>query len=159
VRLVFRNAATVIELDLRRSMFRYVGVPARPDGVIDLMIDGVVVAHSSTSAGTAVTIDLATGVRSVDVGPICTARFTDLSARTKDVELWLPHNEIIELVQLRADALVEPGRDEARPVWLHHGSSISQGSNAARPTGVRAAVLRDVHRRPLAGGVRHRPPA
>ena len=52
----------------------------------------------------------------------------------KDVEIWLPHNEITELVALRTDAPVEPVPDRGRRVWLHHGSSISHGSDAASPT-------------------------
>src|SRR5690606_38701278 len=38
------------------------------------------------------------------------------------------------LVALRTDAPVEPEPDRGRRVWLHHGSSISHGSNAATPT-------------------------
>jgi lysophospholipase L1-like esterase len=51
----------------------------------------------------------------------------------KDVELWLPHTEITELIALRTDAPVETGPAKDR-VWLHHGSSISHGSTAAGPT-------------------------
>jgi len=39
-----------------------------------------------------------------------------------------------ELVALRADAPVRPVERSGRPRWLHHGSSISQGSNATGPT-------------------------
>ena len=66
----------------------------------------------------------------------------------KDVEIWLPHNETTELVALRTDA---PGRAAApsgRRVWLHHGSSISHGSNAAEPHGHLAGAWR-----PRAAGV------
>ncbi|WP_369822161.1 SGNH/GDSL hydrolase family protein [Saccharomonospora sp. CUA-673] len=59
---------------------------------------------------------------------------------TKDVEIWLPHNETIELVALRADADVAPATPRNRPVWISHGSSISQGSNAAGPAGTWPAV-------------------
>ncbi len=52
----------------------------------------------------------------------------------KDIEIWLPHNETTELVALRTDAPVEPAPDRGRKVWLHHGSSISHGSDAASPT-------------------------
>nr|BFE98648.1 hypothetical protein GCM10020241_03240 [Streptoalloteichus tenebrarius] len=46
----------------------------------------------------------------------------------------MPHNETTELVALRANAPVEPVPDRGRRVWLHHGSSISHGSNAASPS-------------------------
>jgi hypothetical protein len=67
-------------------------------------------------------------------GPAGTARFTDLPARDKDVEIWLPHTEITELIALRTDAPIEPAPDNGRRVWLHHGSSISHGSNATHPS-------------------------
>ncbi|MET8121116.1 SGNH/GDSL hydrolase family protein [Micromonospora sp. NPDC005291] len=79
--------------------------------------------------------------------PPGTVRFTGLPDRMKDVEIWLPHNEHTELVALRSDAPVEPVPDRGRRVWLHHGSSISQGSNATSPTAtwpVVAASLGDV---------------
>ena len=64
---------------------------------------------------------------------MATVRFTGLPDDEKDVEIWLPHNETTELVALRTDAPVEPAPAAGRPVWLHHGSSISHGSNADEP--------------------------
>ncbi|WP_427130749.1 GDSL-type esterase/lipase family protein [Pseudarthrobacter sp. S9] len=134
VRLAFRSSATAIEIDVLRSRTTYAGIPPRPDGVIELVVDGRVVAHTVTSGGTTVTIDMATGAPDQETGPVLTARFTDLPDAMKDIEIWLPHNETIEIVELRTDAPVEPGRAPGRPVWLHHGSSISHGSNATHPT-------------------------
>jgi hypothetical protein len=37
-------------------------------------------------------------------------------------------------VALRTNAPIMPTPEGGRPVWLHHGSSISQGSNAASPS-------------------------
>lgn len=139
VRLVFRTAASVVELDVRRSRLAYAGLPPRPDGVVDLVIDGRPVAQSTTSGGGMTTIDMTTGARTTETGPVSTARFSGLPAGDKDVELWLPHNETIELFALRADAAIHP-QEIDRPVWVHHGSSISQGSNATRPTGIWPAV-------------------
>jgi hypothetical protein len=82
-----------------------------------------------------VTIDMSTGIPATEVGPVCTARFDGLPGAMKEVEIWLPHHETVEILELRSDALVEPGPAHPRPVWMHHGSSISQGSNATRPTG------------------------
>lgn len=135
VRLAFRTAATVIELDLRRTRTTYAGLPGRPDGVVELVVDGELTAQSTTSGGTTVTIDLTTGAPTTEVGPPSTARFAGLRGGVKDVELWLPHNERIEILELRCDAPVEPGPARPGPVWVHHGSSISHGSNAVRPTG------------------------
>ncbi|GAB3903816.1 hypothetical protein GCM10029964_096350 [Kibdelosporangium lantanae] len=51
----------------------------------------------------------------------------------------MPHNEPTQLVALRTDAPVEE-TPVTRRVWLHHGSSISHGSNATHPTGTWPAV-------------------
>jgi lysophospholipase L1-like esterase len=79
-------------------------------------------------------MDMATGSAETRPGPVGTVQFGGLPDRVKDVAIWLPYNEITQLVTLRTDAPVEPVPDEGRTVWLHHGSSISHGSNAASPT-------------------------
>jgi hypothetical protein len=77
---------------------------------------------------------MATGSVETRPGPAGTVRFAGLPGREKDVEIWLPHNEMTQLVALRTDAPVEAAPDSDRRVWLHHGSSISHGSDAASPT-------------------------
>ncbi|SFW64677.1 GDSL-type esterase/lipase family protein [Amycolatopsis australiensis] len=111
VRLRFRTTASVIELETLASKVEYPGAPPRPDGVYDLVVDGKLTAQATAPAG---------------------VRFTHLPGHRKDVEIWLPHNELTTLVALRTDAPVLPIPDRGR-VWLHHGSSISQGSNALSP--------------------------
>jgi hypothetical protein len=139
VRLAFTTAATSIELRALATRFGFRGAPARPSGVFDLVVDGEPVAQASLATATAVTIDMATGERAVEQGGVDGVRFDALPDGEKSVELWLPHNETVELVELRTDAPVRPSTAR-RPVWLHHGSSISQGSNALRPTGIWPAV-------------------
>ncbi|MFJ5677784.1 GDSL-type esterase/lipase family protein [Streptomyces sp. NPDC093097] len=134
VRLVFRTRATVVELETLPTKRVYVGVPPRPDGVYDLLLDGRLAGQGSVAGGNTLTIDMAKGTAEQQPGPTGTLRFTDLPDEVKDVEIWLPHNETTELVALRTDAPVEPAPDRGRKVWLHHGSSISHGSDAASPT-------------------------
>jgi hypothetical protein len=134
VRLVFRTRATAVELDTLPTKRAYTGVPPRPDGVYDLIVDGRLVEQASVAGGNTLTIDMTTGTVSHQPGPPGTLRFSGLSGGVKDVEIWLPHNETTELVALRTDAPVEPVPDQGRPVWLHHGSSISHGSDAASPS-------------------------
>ncbi len=134
VRLAFRTRATVIELDTLRTKMAYRGAPPRPDGVYDLLVDGGLAAQASTSGGDVLMVNMTTGSRETRPGPVGTVRFRDLPDRAKDVQIWLPHNEVTRLVALRTDAPVEPAPDPGRQVWLHHGSSISQGSDAASPT-------------------------
>ncbi|POX45245.1 GDSL-type esterase/lipase family protein, partial [Streptomyces sp. Ru72] len=134
VRLAFRTRATAVELDALPTKRVYVGAPPRPDGVYDLLLDGHLVGRGSVPGGHTLTIDMTTGAAEHRPGQAGTLRFTDLPDRLKDVEIWLPHNETTELVALRTDAPVEPVPDRGRKVWLHHGSSISHGSDAASPT-------------------------
>ncbi|MFG2586949.1 GDSL-type esterase/lipase family protein [Streptomyces sp. NPDC048438] len=140
VRLVVRTRATVVELDTLPTKRVYAGAPPRPDGVYDLLVDGRLADQATVTGGNTLTIDMATGSAGVRPGPVGTLRFSGLSADLKDLEIWLPHNETTELVALRTDAPVEPVPDRGRTVWLHHGSSISQGSDVASPTGTWPAL-------------------
>ena len=65
--------------------------------------------------------------------------FGGLPEGDKLVEIASPHNESIELIELRTDDSVSPV-ESTRPVWIHHGSSISHGSNASTPTQIWPAV-------------------
>ncbi len=134
VRLVLRTGATAVELDTLPTKRVYVGAPPRPDGVYDLLVDGHLAGQASVTGGNTLTIDMTTGTAESRPGPVGTVCFTGLPDGVKDVEIWLPHNETTELVALRTDAPIEPVPDRGRRVWLHHGSSISHGSDAASPT-------------------------
>lgn len=143
VRLVLRTAATQLELDVVRTTNSYPGVPPRPDGVYDALVDGVLVERATAPGGDVLEIDLATGARSLRRGPVGTVRFRHLPPGEKHLEVWLPHTEITTLVALRADAPVAPvppepaHDDDGRPrrrTWVHHGSSISHGSGADSPS-------------------------
>ncbi len=132
VRLAFRTAATAVELDTLPTKRAYTGLPALPDGLYDLVVDGSLADQGTVPGGNTLTVDMRAGTAETTSGRGGTLRFTGLPDRMKDVEIWLPHNETTELLALRTDAAVEPLPDRGRRVWLHHGSSISQGSNARR---------------------------
>ena len=131
VRLVFRTRATTVELDALRTTMAYSGIPPRPSGIYDVLVDGRLAVQGSVTGGNVMTIDMAAGTRETRPGPVGTVRFGGLPDRVKDVEIWLPYNEITQLVALRTDTPVEPVPQGSRRVWLHHGSSISHGSDAA----------------------------
>ena len=133
VRISLRTAATVIELDLLRTRVVLVGVPSRADGVVDLLVDGQRVQQATVSGGDLVRIDPATGATEMEQGEAATIRFDGLTPQDKTLEIWLPHYERTELVGLRTDAPIAPAPVD-RPIWVHQGSSISQGSNAATPS-------------------------
>ncbi|MEV6294886.1 GDSL-type esterase/lipase family protein [Streptomyces sp. NPDC051896] len=134
VRLVFRTRATTVELDTLPTKRVYVGAPPRPDGVYDLLVDGRPAGSGRVAGGNTLTIDMTAGTAEHRPGPVGTVRFSGLPDTAKVVEVWLPHNETTELVALRTDAPVAAVPHHGRKVWLHHGSSISQGSDAASPT-------------------------
>ncbi|UOZ07820.1 GDSL-type esterase/lipase family protein [Amycolatopsis sp. WQ 127309] len=139
VRLRFRTRADVVELETRPTKLVYAGAPPRPDGVYDLLVDGRLAQSGVVEGGSTLTVDPRTGAGSRADGPTGRVRFAGLGDGAKDVEIWLPHNEITELVALRTDAPVETVPARGR-VWLHHGSSISHGSNAATPSGTWPAL-------------------
>ncbi|MEU5963263.1 GDSL-type esterase/lipase family protein [Micromonospora parva] len=141
VRLVFRTRATTIELDTLPTKRVYQGFPPPADGVYDLLIDGRLAAQASVPGGNVRTVtDMFTQTSVLAEGPAGTARFAGLPAGEKDVEIWLPHTEITELIALRTDAPVEQSPPGRRGTWLHHGSSISHGSNAGHPSAIWPAL-------------------
>ncbi len=140
VRLVFRSRASVVELDMVATKRDYLGAPPRPDGVYDLVVDGVLAEQATTTAGDVMTIDLMAGTADVRRGASTTVRFSELGDAEKAIEIWLPHDESTELVALRTDAPVAPVATGGRRTWVHHGSSISHGSNALSPTGTWPAL-------------------
>ena len=133
VRVAVRTAATVIELDLLRTRVVLVGVPPRADGTVDLLVDRQRVQQATVYGGDLVRIDPATGATEMEQGEVATLRFDGLAPGDKTVEIWLPHYERVELVALRTDAPIGAAPTD-RPIWVHQGSSISQGSNAATPS-------------------------
>ncbi|WP_236028138.1 GDSL-type esterase/lipase family protein [Paractinoplanes lichenicola] len=140
VRVVFRTSATHVELVALPTRQILRGVPERPLGVCDLLVDGVLTDRQTIAGGTTVTVDMATGAVDTVPGEPGRAVFTGLPGADKTVEIWLPHYERTELVALRTDAPITPAPPSGLRQWLHHGSSISQGSNAASPSTTWPAV-------------------
>ncbi|MET8825688.1 GDSL-type esterase/lipase family protein [Streptomyces sp. NPDC004610] len=134
VRLALRTDATALALDTLPTKRAYTGVPPRPDGRYDLVVDGRLTAQATATGGNTLTLDMTTGATEITPGPPGTVHLTGLPPGPKDIEIWLPYNEVTELLALRSDAPVAPLPDRGRRVWLHHGSSISHGSDAASPT-------------------------
>ncbi|MFS0733527.1 GDSL-type esterase/lipase family protein [Microbacterium sp. 1P10UB] len=138
IRLSFRSTAQRIELTVHPTRVVYRGAD-RARGCVDLFVDGEFQARDTLCGGDAVTVDLSDGTTGFVPGTSHVSVFTGLPAPDKRIEIWLPHNETVDLVALRSDAPLVPVH-EALPVWMHHGSSISQGSNAAAPSDTWPAV-------------------
>jgi len=144
VRLVFDTAATAIELDVMTLRRQIVGVPPRPVGIYDLCVDGHLYCQQSVRDAAILRLDMASGTTVREPAGAQTLRFDDLPSTEKRVEIWLPYNEVTELGALRANAPIVPSKSPEKPVWVHHGSSISHGSNAASPTGIWPAIAASV---------------
>lgn len=140
VRLAFDTAATTIDLVVLATRRMIIGVPRRPAGIFDLCIDGRLEQQRSVEEASIMRIDMASGATTFEPAGPQTLRFEGLASQHKRVEIWLPYNEIIELVTLAADAPITKIEGKTGPVWVHHGSSISHGSNAASPSGTWPAI-------------------
>ena len=137
-RVVFATAASRIELSVHPTRVAYRGAD-RPRGRIDVFVNGTLHTRDELDGGDCVEIDLQTGESTSYAGQAHTTVLTGLGAEPKDIEIWLPHNETVELVGLHTDAPVSPGSGNRR-IWVHHGSSISHGSNALAPSEIWPAV-------------------
>ena len=136
-RLVFRTDATTVELVSHPTRVAYRGAD-RARGCFDVYVDGDLVSRDVLDGGDAMVVDLTTGATAYEPGPSHTTTVR-LPEGAHHVEVWLPHNEALDLVELRSDAPLEEDVSP-RPLWLHHGSSISHGSNAAAPSETWPAV-------------------
>ncbi|GAA2615420.1 GDSL-type esterase/lipase family protein [Paractinoplanes durhamensis] len=137
VRVVFRTSARRVELVTHATRIAYLGAD-RPRGRIDVYADGELVLRDVLDGGDRITVDLTTGQTAVEPGEPHTTTVA-LPGEPRRIEIWLPHNEAVELIELLADAPIEPD-GTALPRWVHHGSSISHGSNAVAPSEIWPAV-------------------
>lgn len=138
VRITFSTSACSIELLTHPTRLAYRGVD-RPRGRVDLVVDGEFVTSDALTDGDFYETDLQTGHTEFHAGRPHRSKFTDLRKGEKLIELWLPHNESVELAEILTDSPIDAVSPVGR-VWIHHGSSISHGSNALIPTGTWPAI-------------------
>jgi hypothetical protein len=138
VRIVFDTLARHLEFEVHPTRSVYRGV-SRPRGRIDVFVDGERELSDELTGGDEIDVDLQTGSATPHPGPSHTTTLDALPPGVKRIEAWLPHNEAVELVRMRSDAPLTPVEDSRR-VWLHHGSSISHGSNAIEPSRIWPAI-------------------
>jgi lysophospholipase L1-like esterase len=141
VRLALRTAADVIELDVQARRIAADAATPFPPSAYELTEDGAVVATATATAGSRFVFTFERPEGEIVPGPDATARFTGLAeGRERDLELWLPYHDAVELLALRADAPVAAQPDSRALRWVHHGSSISHGYRADTTTGTWPAV-------------------
>lgn len=111
--------------------------------VFDLVVDGELAEPVVVTEQSPIFLDPATG--SLKAGPAepATVRFR-LGPRAceRRVEIWLPVTPALTLTDVRVPdgASVRPA-PASGPLWVHYGSSISQCSDADRPTSTWPAVV------------------
>jgi hypothetical protein len=138
VRVSFDTAAARVEIEMHPSRVTYRGL-SRPRGRVDVFVDGSLAVSDELTGGDSVDIDLQSGATTAHTVPAHTTVLGSLASGVKRIEVWLPHNEAIELVEVRSDAPINPAAPP-QTVWMHHGSSISHGSNAVAPSRIWPAV-------------------
>jgi len=121
VRVVFRTTASVVELVTHPTRIAYTGAE-RPRGRIDVYADGRLAVRDPLDGGDRIEVDLTSGQTTFHPGEAHTTTVSGLPPGRHRIEIWLPHNETVELIELRADAPIEPD-DATGPRWVHHGSS------------------------------------
>ncbi|WP_350350027.1 lipase [Agromyces sp. G08B096] len=135
VRLAFRTAATELELVVRARRM----VPDErceiPAGMYELTAGGHLIASAAAAAGARYVFSFADPAGRVVDGPETVVRFSGLPAEDRELELWLPFTDAVEVVALRANAPVGPPAPDPGFRWMHHGSSISHGYRAETTTG------------------------
>ncbi|WP_345763639.1 SGNH/GDSL hydrolase family protein [Diaminobutyricibacter sp. McL0608] len=127
IRLAFRSAATHIELTVLATKMIESETAPMPAATYELVVDGVVVQSRASTAGNRFVFTFERPNAYLVDGEPDTLVFDALDARPKNVELWLPYTDQVELLGLRTDAPVEAPVAASGRTWLHHGSSISHG--------------------------------
>jgi lysophospholipase L1-like esterase len=138
VRLAFETEATSIRLEAVFTRIEVAWTSLVPTA-IDLVVDGGRVESVPITIGPIFRLeqDLTSAIRPGDRADI---RFATLPSAPKRVEIWLPHAAQVELLLLETDADVAPPAPETRPLWVHHGSSISHSMETLWPTTTWPAV-------------------
>ncbi|GAA1748884.1 SGNH/GDSL hydrolase family protein [Nonomuraea bangladeshensis] len=142
VRIEAMTDATALELDVELTKILMPGTAATGTA-FDLVIDGDLREPVVTDEQNLIVVDPATGGMELRPGGPATLRF-DLGEGGEEqrVEIWLPAAAGLKLLDVRIPdgASLRPAPAEA-PLWVHHGSSISQCSEAERPTGTWPAIV------------------
>jgi hypothetical protein len=137
IRLAFRTAASVLELDVHATRMAADETVALPPSHYDVTAGGVMVAQGSAVAGSRYVFSFERPLGYVAQGVASTVRIVGIpgAGAERELELWLPYTDEVELLRFRADAPVSRPLDGEPLRWLHHGSSISHGYRADSTSG------------------------
>lgn len=136
VRMEALTDAAFLELDVSLTHLVMAGTDS-PGTTVDVVVDGTLRETVHTAQETVLTLDLRTRTTQTRPADPVTLRL-DLGGTGPErrVEVWLPVCSALRLLDVRvpAGASLRPA-PAAGPLWVHHGSSLSQCSEADRPTG------------------------
>jgi hypothetical protein len=127
IRIAFRTTATWVELTVLATKLIESEVAPMPPAHYELTIDGQLFQSRSSSAGNRLVFTFERPEAYLVAGEPDTLRFDSLPAGEKDIEIWLPYTDEVELLALRAEVPVTSPAPATGLRWLHHGSSISHG--------------------------------
>ena len=136
-RLELDTDTTAVELEVGLTLLQIGDGPIVP-AAFDLVVDGELVASSSSTDGTVVAIDATDGSIAIRPGAAsATVGFDGLAPGAKRLEIWLPHAAATTLRAVRIDdgAFATAPAPDGRRRWAHYGSSISHCLEATGPTG------------------------
>lgn len=141
VRLRFNTASTSVALSFHATNMVTPPKGRRPI-TFSLECDDLLVSKSSTAGNTIILNPEDRNDFRLERGESDTIVFDNLPEGDKTCELWLPHNAFIELRELMTDddSTLDPPPAEARPNWVHYGSSISHCMEADEPAKIWPAV-------------------
>ncbi|KHK96692.1 hypothetical protein LK09_14065 [Microbacterium mangrovi] len=144
VRLRVQTEATRVTLTVRCTRLQ-IGEALRPTGEFVARVDGATVASVPAPVDQTLLISFpgeeASVVSHSDSSVI---EFAPLPAGPKTVTVFLPQSMTVDLLDIAGDAPVVAASGTTRPVWLHHGSSISHCAEADAPTDVWPVVTADL---------------
>ncbi|MFP7364261.1 SGNH/GDSL hydrolase family protein [Corynebacterium callunae] len=133
VRVIFHTTSQNITLETCHSRLTYLD-SGRPTARIDVLVDDKLILSEETTGGKTIAVNFVSGQTETTEAGNHLCFLENLPATNKKVEFWLPYNEDVEIIAIHADATITPVEPGTR--WINYGSSISQGSNAASPSGI-----------------------
>ncbi|MFI7006390.1 GDSL-type esterase/lipase family protein [Streptomyces sp. NPDC050145] len=142
VRIEALTDAAVLELDVDLTHLVVQGTDS-PGTAVDVVVDGTLREAVRTAQETVLIIDLRTrATRTQPAGPVTLRLDLGEAGTDRRVEVWLPVSSALRLLDVRVPtgAALRPA-PAAGPLWVHHGSSLSQCSEADRPTGAWPAIV------------------